>query len=383
MKYKIQILLSCILFLLTEILIPEKIFSQNSSFSTISVNVFGMPFNDFSAFYELTKKDSLKCRRYGISAGYMIAFKWWNHNPNGSTGAIEVDDDKFPIGAYNGPQLRLYYETVKFQDAKVKFRGPEILFKYLYYDDELFVDFFDHDDAKPVFYRRSEKTFVVGAEWLWGKDINDGKLFHQVFWGIGGRIKFRDINTLSHYSEPPGLEGNRPLGQKHTTLVVPTLNFGIKLGTCIKNKKAMQDLFNEAEKTRKASPSILSNNGTLDKVQKTDTSFLSGLSNDDLFAKGQLDASRYYKGYTGAGTGILIVSLFSPIAGFIPAIVCSSSKPKEENLQYPNIEIMKNINYYQGYITNAKKIKQRKVWTNWGIGLGVNLIGLLILSSNN
>ena len=140
MKYKNQILLSCILFLLTEILIPEKIYSQNSSFSTISANVFGMPFNDFSAFYDVTKKDSLKYHRYGISVGYMIAFKWWNLHPDGSTGHIEVDDDKFPIGAYNGPQLRLYYETVRAHGGKVKFRGPEILFKYLYYDDELFVD---------------------------------------------------------------------------------------------------------------------------------------------------------------------------------------------------------------------------------------------------
>ncbi|MEO5571397.1 MAG: hypothetical protein ABIS37_10770 [Bacteroidia bacterium] len=342
-----------------------------------------MPFNDFSAFYELTKKDSLKYRRYGVSAGYMIAFKWWNHDPDGSTDKIEVDDDKFPIGAYNGPQLRLYYETVRSEGGKLKFRGPEILFKYLYYDDELFIDFFSHDDAKPVFYRRSEKTFVIGAEWLWGKDINDGKLFHQVFWGIGGRIKFRDINTLSHYSEPPGYEGNIPLGQKHTILVVPTLNFGIKLGACIKNKKAMQDLFNEGEKTSKAIPSILSYNDTLDELQKTDTSFLSNLSNDELFAKGQLDASRYYRGYKAAGTGTLIISLFSPIAGLIPAIACSSSKPIRENLQYPNVEIMKNTNYYNGYINKAKKIKKRKVLTNWEIGLGVNLITLLIISSNH
>lgn len=100
-----------------------------------------------------------------------------------------------------------------------------------------------------------------------------------------------------------------------------------------------------------------------------------------LFIQGQTDASRYYKGYKGAGTGTLIASLVSPLVGLIPAIACSSTQPKEINLNYPNAELMKKPEYYNGYIQKSKKIKQGKVWTNWGIAFGVNLVAVIFLTS--
>jgi len=100
-----------------------------------------------------------------------------------------------------------------------------------------------------------------------------------------------------------------------------------------------------------------------------------------LFIQGQTDASRYYKGYKGAGTGTLIASLVSPLVGLIPAIACSSTQPKEINLNYPNAELMKNPEYYNGYTQKSKKIKQGKVWTNWGIAFGVNIVAVIFLTS--
>lgn len=106
-------------------------------------------------------------------------------------------------------------------------------------------------------------------------------------------------------------------------------------------------------------------------------------STDDLFIKGKVDAQRNYDGYKGAGTGTLLTSLIiSPLVGLIPAIACSSTSPKDENLNYPNSELMKNSNYYNGYTQKAKKIKQGKVWTNWGIAFGINLVAVLILTAN-
>ena len=107
----------------------------------------------------------------------------------------------------------------------------------------------------------------------------------------------------------------------------------------------------------------------------------SGLSSGDLFTLGKTDASKHYKGYKGAGTGTLITGLLSPIVGLIPAIACSSTEPKEMNLSYPNQELMKNADYNNGYTQKAKKIKQGKVWTNWGIAFGANIVAVLILSS--
>ncbi len=101
----------------------------------------------------------------------------------------------------------------------------------------------------------------------------------------------------------------------------------------------------------------------------------------DLYAQGKMDASKNYKGYKGAGTGTLITSLVSPIIGLVPAIACSSTEPKDENLDYPSSELMKKSDYYNGYTQKAKKIKQGKVWKNWLIGLGVNIIAVIILTS--
>lgn len=95
---------------------------------------------------------------------------------------------------------------------------------------------------------------------------------------------------------------------------------------------------------------------------------------------GQMDASKHYRGYKGAGTGTLVASLVSPLIGLVPAIITSSTEPKDENLMYPNIELMKNPDYYNGYTKKSKKIKSGKVWKNWGIGLGVNLVAVLLIA---
>lgn len=115
---------------------------------------------------------------------------------------------------------------------------------------------------------------------------------------------------------------------------------------------------------------------TIEKISSIDL-----LSSGDLFILGQSDASRYYRGYKGAGTGTLIIGLISPLVGLIPAIACSSTQPKEINLSYPNSELMRKADYYHGYTQKSKKIKQGKVWTNLGIAFGVNLIAVVILTS--
>jgi hypothetical protein len=102
---------------------------------------------------------------------------------------------------------------------------------------------------------------------------------------------------------------------------------------------------------------------------------------EDLNIKGQIDAARHYKKYKGAATGTLLTSLASPVIGLIPAILCSATYPKIENLGYPNEELFKQATYNKAYTKKAKRIKQRKVWSNWGIGLGVNLVVILVLAN--
>lgn len=97
------------------------------------------------------------------------------------------------------------------------------------------------------------------------------------------------------------------------------------------------------------------------------------------FLKGESDASTYYIGYKGAGTVTLVASLISPLIGLIPAIGCSIAPPLKENLGYPNEALFNNPDYHNGYSQKAKMIKSHKVWTNWGIAFGVNLVLVLMI----
>lgn len=112
---------------------------------------------------------------------------------------------------------------------------------------------------------------------------------------------------------------------------------------------------------------------------KTDS--IPSSSDYELYMRGQSDASIYYKGYKGAGTATLITSLISPLVGLVPAIACSSTQPQEINLNYPNTNFINNPDYYNGYSQKSKKIKQGKVWTNWGIAFGVNLVAVVLLTA--
>lgn len=102
---------------------------------------------------------------------------------------------------------------------------------------------------------------------------------------------------------------------------------------------------------------------------------------ENLSVKGQIDAERHYKKYKGAATGTLITSLVSPLVGLIPAIITSSTTPKLENLGYPDENLFKEADYHSAYTRKAKRIKSGKVWKNWGIGLGVNLVLVLIIAA--
>jgi hypothetical protein len=101
----------------------------------------------------------------------------------------------------------------------------------------------------------------------------------------------------------------------------------------------------------------------------------------DMYIRGRNDGTRYYRGYKSAGTGTLVTSLLSPIAGLVPAIACSATPPKQHNLHYPSGQLMQDPEYARGYAQEARRIKKNKVWMNWGIGFGANLLLFLVLTN--
>ncbi len=108
-----------------------------------------------------------------------------------------------------------------------------------------------------------------------------------------------------------------------------------------------------------------------------------GINSGNLYIDGQTDATYSYTGKKSGATGTLIVSLLSPIVGLIPAIATSASTPLVENLNAPKPELLRDQNYLKGYNYKAKRIKQGKVWTNWGVAFGLNLLAVLVLSNSN
>ena len=118
-------------------------------------------------------------------------------------------------------------------------------------------------------------------------------------------------------------------------------------------------------------------NGTKDdfsSVKKEENNF----SGYDPYIQGKNDAQRYYKGDKTAGT-ILLISNFIPLVAIIPSLVfniANSSKiPKDENLNYPSISLMQNEKYANSYRQEAKKIKNQKIWKNFGVGV---LLGMTV-----
>jgi hypothetical protein len=101
----------------------------------------------------------------------------------------------------------------------------------------------------------------------------------------------------------------------------------------------------------------------------------------DDAVQGKNDAQRFYNGYKTAGGAVIAIGYFVPL--LIPALAISiattSKIPKDENLNYPNIALMKNEKYANSYRHEALKIKKRKVWLNFAITLPVALYGFAML----
>lgn len=123
-------------------------------------------------------------------------------------------------------------------------------------------------------------------------------------------------------------------------------------------------------------------NGTKDIFNQSNASSSNSTSEaGELCDQGKQDAKVNYKGRnSGSGWTCATTILFSPIIGVIPAAICSSSEPTQSNLNAPNTELLKKSNYSSCYEEQAFKAKKKKVWTSFGIGSGIWLLLIIVLS---
>lgn len=107
-------------------------------------------------------------------------------------------------------------------------------------------------------------------------------------------------------------------------------------------------------------------------------------SDDGGYIQGHDDAIKYYKGYKVAGTAVLITSalpLYGLIVGSATAALVSSAEPSDENLDYPDLNLVKNEQYEKGYKIEAKHIKRKKALKNYLSGLAIQA-GIFALMIN-
>lgn len=103
---------------------------------------------------------------------------------------------------------------------------------------------------------------------------------------------------------------------------------------------------------------------------------------DSMYQFGKRDARIYYTRFQGAATGTFLTTFpGSPALGLITALSTSLTAPKEHNLEMPNSVLAANADYHTGYKKTAWSVKRKKVWTSWGIGVGVTAITVLVIEA--
>jgi len=129
-------------------------------------------------------------------------------------------------------------------------------------------------------------------------------------------------------------------------------------------------------------------NGTIDNFSNIQNIVENNLLKIDDSILGKNDAQRFYNGYKTAGT-IALISNYIPVIPIIPSLIFSivttsnSNIPKDENLNYPNDYLMKNVKYAGSYRQEAMKIKKRKIWLNFSVGAGSMIIPMILLLATN
>ena len=239
--------------------IPKKIepdsLKNYKPIGTISINPMDIIFYNFSIYYERAVKNSSK---FGVSIGYKGIYNIPTYKRVDNYNnikyysfifymipeltyelghAIIFDSDNFPTNAYQGPELKLNFQTkMDVNHENSWYVGPEIIFKYLFYKNKTFSDNLGTNRPEFISYTRDEKAFIIGYGIVFSKDFYKKRSFTQLSFGIGMRTKIRDINTTKHSGDVSYLVERRPLGEKHSIIYLPTINFGVKFGRVIKFK---------------------------------------------------------------------------------------------------------------------------------------------------
>lgn len=116
-----------------------------------------------------------------------------------------------------------------------------------------------------------------------------------------------------------------------------------------------------------------------EKANQSGARFLSAQGFNRLGAN---DAQLYFKGYRDAAAGTFLATfLGSPAIGLFVAVPASIKQPSPKRFTYPNLALLDNTDYVEGYAKQAHKMKATKVWVNWGAGTVVTFVAYFVVKS--
>ena len=102
----------------------------------------------------------------------------------------------------------------------------------------------------------------------------------------------------------------------------------------------------------------------------------------EIYVRGKYSAQKNYKMYTAPAVTTLVLSAFgTPVLGAGFAVPASRTPVKIENLGHPDMPLIDHRIFYQGYSEEARRIKARRVWLNFGIGTGI-FLGVMFLNES-
>ncbi|MEQ1733760.1 MAG: hypothetical protein ABL940_08805 [Bacteroidia bacterium] len=118
-------------------------------------------------------------------------------------------------------------------------------------------------------------------------------------------------------------------------------------------------------------------NGTI--INNSPSATGTNYNDSKMAVQGEQDAELYYTKYKDAacGTGATAV-VCGPLLALIPAFTVTKNPIKDENLGYPNRQLMKNEAYSKAYRQTAENKKRKQTWKGYGVGSGVR-VGLYIV----
>jgi hypothetical protein len=98
------------------------------------------------------------------------------------------------------------------------------------------------------------------------------------------------------------------------------------------------------------------------------------ITQDSSFEKGVRDAKIFYSKHSKPAGVTLVTTILTGPLGLIPTLACSGTPPKTHNLGLPDVALMRDPKYNEGYSQTAFGIKKQKVWRNFKIGFFISLI---------